>query len=321
MPWDTLPARARALAQASLGSVRTCSALRGGQHATFRLEGGRSGVLKVRPPDRATWRREVEALALFASELSVPEVLAADADEEGAYLLMSLLPGEPLSRWLDEAGFPLEQAFLEGAAMAGRVHAVASRLTTSSQRWTDDILVAYGLGTAAFFERYEARISAASARLGLERTARILRVVRASLPRLDGLDHAVQLVHGDFQPKNLLFDAGGHLTGVIDWELARRAPRLNDLAMLMRFAGTDDLELRMVEAYGPGDRLPSEVPAAARCYELVKVTVGLTTPEPDGPDVPAWIAFVDGCLDFFERGDAGPVRLAATHLREIPASS
>jgi aminoglycoside phosphotransferase (APT) family kinase protein len=52
---------------------------------------------------------------------------------------------------------------------------------------------------------------------------------------LDEVDRAC-LVHGDFNPKNLLVDpATGELTGLLDWEFAHAGAPLTDLGNLLRF--------------------------------------------------------------------------------------
>ena len=52
---------------------------------------------------------------------------------------------------------------------------------------------------------------------------------------LDGVARAC-LVHGDFNPKNLLVDAGtGAVTGLVDWEFAHAGLPVSDLGNLLRF--------------------------------------------------------------------------------------
>jgi aminoglycoside phosphotransferase (APT) family kinase protein len=80
------------------------------------------------------------------------------------------------------------------------------------------------------------------------------------------------LIHGDFQPKNLLFDADGCLAAVIDWELARIAPPLCDVATLVRFTPDDASEAAVLRASLPG---LSDGAASARCYDLIRISLGL----------------------------------------------
>src|SRR5690606_27830553 len=55
--------------------------------------------------------------------------------------------------------------------------------------------------------------------------------LRASMPA----DEPVGLVHGDFQPGNILYDRGA-ATGVIDWDLAAIGPQGIDVGWLMMIA-------------------------------------------------------------------------------------
>lgn len=46
----------------------------------------------------------------------------------------------------------------------------------------------------------------------------------------------VQLLHGDFHDRNLFFDQGGQVTGIIDWELAKVGPRAWEIVRTLDYA-------------------------------------------------------------------------------------
>jgi hypothetical protein len=93
------------------------------------------------------------------------------------------------------------------------------------------------------------------------RTARLLERVHAA-----GADHPVMtgddLVHLDYHPQNVLVDDRGRITGVVDWDGARRGDRHFDLVTL-RFT----LAGRAPHLLGPVDRrLAGLEPRLRRAY-------------------------------------------------------
>lgn len=62
--------------------------------------------------------------------------------------------------------------------------------------------------------------------------ARVQKLLHTSTPR----DVPTGLVHGDFQPGNVLFDGQHRLTGVIDWELSHIGAQTLDIGWMMMAA-------------------------------------------------------------------------------------
>jgi aminoglycoside phosphotransferase (APT) family kinase protein len=244
--------------------------------------------------------------------------LGAHVDGDGCYLLTSYVPAQALSRVLADSGFPSSRALSNAARTAGKIHRVARAKKASLPAcFVTDELVELGIGTPSFYESWASKVRAAQQRLGPQRTGAILRAARENLEYIEGIQSTVQLVHGDYQARNLLFGPAGTLEAVIDWELARYAPPLNDVATVLRFSVTDTDEALILESYGDPDALPRETRRAARCYDLVKVAFGVSKHASESTDLPAWLAFIDGCMTFLAGGDADPVRQAAWQLREI----
>jgi aminoglycoside phosphotransferase (APT) family kinase protein len=283
------------------------------------MSGSREAVLKIMPPSlRQAWAREVEALRLFRDEVPLPELLGAHADGDGCYLLTSYVPAQALSRVLADGGFPSSRALCNAARAAASIHRVArAQARYLPSCFVTDELVQLGLGTHSFYEPWASKVRAAELRLGLERIGAILRAVGENLACLEGIESTIQLVHGDYQARNLLFSPAGTLEAVVDWELARYAPPLNDVATLLRFSVTDSDEIPILESYGDPNALPRDSRRGARCYDLIKVAFGVSRHASESTDLPFWLAFIDGCIAFLAEGDASSVRQAAWRLREI----
>ena len=73
--------------------------------------------------------------------------------------------------------------------------------------------------------------SPAGERLGAASRDRLWQVME---PRLTAPTAPARLTHGDFNPSNLLIDAAGEVTGVLDWEFAHAGDPIADVANLLR---------------------------------------------------------------------------------------
>lgn len=246
-----------------LGGARVADARRlsGGfscDNVLVRTDAGGSFVVR-RYPRRNMCAVEAAVLTLAASKVSVPEVVYADG---GGDLL-----GEPLLVTRFESGVPLTAVFAgavqdDGPALArlvgqtlAAVHSLLfdrpgffrdSTLRTNGEPPTHhDDLASY---VAASLGRGGAAVLAAT-----ERSA-VMRLAERWGPFVaHATAGASQLVHSDFNPKNVLMRPGGdgawRVSAVLDWEYAFAGCGLFDLANMLRFPR--DL--------GPGfaDSLPS----------------------------------------------------------------
>lgn len=317
----SLPEAASGFLTRSLGrSWKASSQFFGGQHVVHLIQhGGERVVLKIMPADSCTaWKAESCALRLFADRLPVPQLVDADADESGCYTLTSYVPCLPLSRQLQDRDFPRTRALCEAAGWARIVRDRAAALEASNlSSFRTDSLAKLALGTAAFLPAWEEALGRGVLPLGSGRLEKVMMTARRHISLLDGLERSVQLVHGDFQPRNLLCTGSGSLESIIDWELARFASPLNDIAMLLRFVADDVEEQAVLEEYGKAPHLPECLGQAAALYDLLKVTTAISYAREETPDFPLWLNFVDGCLARLQDSDASALRRAALRLIEF----
>ena len=82
--------------------------------------------------------------------------------------------------------------------------------------------------------RWEATLRKSPSDAWIEAGLRALEQLARTMPG----DRICAVTHGDFQPSNLLFEAG-HLRGIIDWDLAHLGSAGQDLGWLMMFADPD----------------------------------------------------------------------------------
>jgi len=205
-----------------------------GERSVVRIYAGRGAA-------RGPHAVEVDAavLQLVRGLVPVPEVLevrrADAAAGTPALMVTTWLTGERLDDLLPEADEDLVTALgaslaLVLAAMAGMPMLRAGVFADADLRIGS--LPAGGDDLGSWVERHGATgpLSAwsASDRAGLRATAD-----RAQ--SLLDLSSRTCLVHGDFNPKNLLVDRDGAVTGVLDWEFAHAGGPLGDLGNLLRF--------------------------------------------------------------------------------------
>jgi len=74
--------------------------------------------------------------------------------------------------------------------------------------------------------------------LGSEAIRDIQSLVKQEHTRLSAIDEESRLVHGDFNPGNILI-AGGSVTGVLDWEFAHSGSPYADMGNLLRNLGPE----------------------------------------------------------------------------------
>jgi aminoglycoside phosphotransferase (APT) family kinase protein len=180
------------------------------------------GEFVVKRSDRApftTWlSREARILqGLENSTLPIPRCLAFDVDADSTSLLMTLLPGEPLSELLCR-GVSVEmrhELLKQFGQMLSRIHATPPPATVRvSKPWLSRIL-----------EEAQRNLVQGYA----EPDAPPVDHLATALPE----PTAEVLIHGDYTIDNVLVDAG-KITGIIDWGRADSGDRRYDLALATR---------------------------------------------------------------------------------------
>lgn len=146
----------------------------------------------------------------------VPQVLEV-GNQPGpfAYMVSLLARGEEASH------HPRRSEVLERlGALAARIHGVATTGWGSTFDWSQNQLSRCG-SWEEYLERelaLEARLETLATHGGVEDGR--LRRMRARLREIGQLAGAPRLNHGDLRLKNVLADAGGRITALIDWEFA-----------------------------------------------------------------------------------------------------
>jgi aminoglycoside phosphotransferase (APT) family kinase protein len=194
-------------------------------------------VLKLAPPgvrragNTDVFRQAPLLRALRRARLPVPDVPWAGADDAWfgtPFVMMEWLPGSPFFVWQPDARFdrspdavaPLWLQCIDALVQLHRFD--WQRELPDWERPTplhDEIV------------RWDGILAKAPEAAWLDAGQRVRERLLAERPE----SPPPALVHGDYQPGNVLYD-GGRLAGVIDWELASIGSALLDVGWLMMLA-------------------------------------------------------------------------------------
>ncbi|MDT0619499.1 phosphotransferase family protein [Salinisphaera sp. P385] len=194
-------------------------------------------VLRLPPPgvkrrgNTDVYRQAPLLRALHAEGLPVPAVPWAQADEgwfDLPFLIMERLSGHNLLVWDPDPVFPrtvaaMRPLYREAAATLARLHAF------DCQRHLPDWDTPRSLATEIAF--WEPIYQKAPEPAWAQAAAQVRHLLADRIPD----SSPIGLVHGDYQPGNILFNQG-RVTGVIDWELAHIGAQALDLGWMLMIA-------------------------------------------------------------------------------------
>ena len=193
-----------------------------------------SYILKLAPvgvPRRGStdvFRQAVLLRALHAAGLPAPALVWAAEDEAvlgTPFIVMERLPGRVFLSWNSDGALAGDdEAVRELWLQAVRALAGFHRLDWT--RALADWEAPHTLDSE--LKRWHSLLSHAPEPHWLEAGQRVHRTLLATLPP----EGPIGLIHGDYQPGNVLYEQG-RLTGVIDWDLAGIGPQGTDIGWLL----------------------------------------------------------------------------------------
>lgn len=298
-----------------VGRSRHLIRIPGGQHSTYRVVGQRSAIVKVFPADNVGFHVERRTLQLLAGRRGIPRLYASGKDASSAFLLVSYIARQSVAHAFSNAGFPRARALANASAELARIHALLRGLSVRQQRsFPVDPLAKISTSATGFMDAFASAAINAERFFGARRLREVVKVVHQHAPLLVQEHGHRQVIHGDYQPRNVLADQDGRIRGVVDWELARQATPLCDIAMLLRYCDSVRAEREVLRAYSGLSLSANEARLAARCYDLAKVTLGMSRAPAWHPEARTWIQYIDGCLDYVRHGSTARIRRAALEL-------
>ena len=203
----------------------------------------------VRRGNTDVYRQAPLLRALRKSGLPVPEIPWASPDEDQLgtpFLVMERMPGRVFLVWEPHESFSrapaqLREIWLQAAALLARVHTVDWQQTLPDWEKPQPLSEEIGRWTKILRHAEDPDWLAAGTRLGT-----LLASCRPD-------EAPVGLVHGDFQPGNILY-ANGRAGGLVDWELAAIGAQGLDLGWMLMMIDA--------EAWHPGWRPVAPISAS-----------------------------------------------------------
>lgn len=217
------------------------------------VEGTQLAIKRARGPVYATWLEQEHRALLALAERALPipvavglhSIPASEGHECEAWLVMSRLPGEPLTDVLGRTTDIAAQAewYRQLGAITARIHSEAIPATLrpdDPRRWLERVLERARQAPGRWVQQLVSRFD------------------RDRLPEMPET-----LIHGDLTIDNVLADGEG-LTGVIDWGGAGPGDPRYDITLALSPPDERRLDATVVSAFleGYGSHgLPSELRA------------------------------------------------------------
>jgi aminoglycoside phosphotransferase (APT) family kinase protein len=212
----------------------------------------------------------------------VAEVVAADESGPEPVLLSRFVPGRPVSEILDPSD-ATELARSVGAALAG----IGSVSFDSPGFFTDGSLVPGPPGAEpisgldSYVDRCLEKGNAAGHLTDAEQGA-LRQAAAEATPELAGLAGSRRLVHGDYNPKNLLAvrrEGRWEVAAVLDWEYAFSSSPLFDIGNMLRDPRPAGFEEAFLAGYlDNGGDLPENWRRLSQALDLYSLADFLTRP-------------------------------------------
>lgn len=228
------------------------------RNTLIRTTAGERFVLRqyLQPAGSHAGAIEAALLARLSGRVPVAEVVAADLDGTvtgGPTLLCRFVPGVLLRTALADS---TTSAASLGRCVGQTLAAVGALTFDGPGAFADASLRTSAAELPAVLPEFVARClstgPAASVVSPAEQAA-IMRLAEAAQTYVDVVPDASQLVHSDFNPKNLLVrDNGGNWTvaAILDWEFAFSGSPLVDIGNMLRFP--EDLPSGFGAAFATG---------------------------------------------------------------------
>lgn len=197
-------------------------------------------VVRVYSTDGATADRECDLLKFLASApILTPRVLARFQVQDHPVAILEFIDGITLEDRLLRAERSAHSLYLEIGAQLAKIHSVTFSETgfLGPQLKIGHEYDEFSEFIRRFIERTLSMLLTRPDRLSLELNHRLQRLVDDAWALVSETEPRRQLVHCDFNPKNLLVSAEppAALLAVIDWEFCLSGNGLADLGNFFRF--------------------------------------------------------------------------------------
>ena len=267
-----------------LSSVELLAA--GKSNTNYKLILGDSQRFVLRLYSHGDAQREVYVMGLARDLVPVPQELHRGE----AWSVFSFMEGESLERLPQHSG------------AAAEALAKISSIVFQEPGWidSDGSVSPFPFGGVRGFIAESLDKAGVRAWIGEESVVRIEQIVKVESGRLEELESDRRLVHGDFNPTNILID-DGVVSGVLDWEYCHSGTPYMDIGNLLRYTPAEYHGQIQSGLESGGMRLPNDWAERAQLVDLTSHLEFLTSSRSD--------CFKQQCADrvhgFIERFSGG----------------
>ena len=267
-----------------LSSVELLAAGKSNTNYKLILGDGQRFVLRLYSHGDA--QREVYVMGLARDVVPVPQVLQRGE----AWSVFSFMEGESLERLPQHSG------------AAAEALARISSIVFQEPGWIDSngSVSPFPFGGVRGFIAESLDKADVRAWIGEESVVRIEQIIKVESGRLEELESDRRLVHGDFNPTNILIDDGA-VSGVLDWEYCHSGTPYMDIGNLLRHTPAEYHGQIKAGLEAGGMAVPSDWIERAQLVDLTSHLEFLTSSRSD--------CFKQQCADrvhgFIERFSGG----------------
>lgn len=248
----------------TLKAVELCTA--GKSNTNFKLTLSDGSVYILRLYDNSTPEQDAYIFKLVKDVVPVPELLAQGSQ----WAILSFLPG----RLLVDTPDCMEQAATALARLG------ACQFDAPGQLQTDGSITPFDFGGLSGYIVQQLRHPEVQSWLGLGGLKRLQHLLAQEANRLQELDAATRLVHGDFNPTNILIQ-DGQVSGVLDWDYCHSGTPYMDIGNLLRHTPLNQhLQIKAGLERG-GMKLPPDWQRRAELVDLTSQLEFLTSSRSD----------------------------------------
>ncbi len=240
-------------------------------------------VLRIYSKQNTSIEMERNILKMLEERIQVPKVLYSDSSCAGLqhpFIILSWMEGVQLSEYMQNGK---NQDIASLAAEVGGTLAKIHHIHFPDGGFFDDSLnieETVKLDKNSFMEFIEESLVTGYGckHLGKDTCEEILTFAREHASLLDCLREQDCLVHGDFNPLNILVDTQKHgctISAVLDWEYAFSGSPLFDIGNFLRYERIEDSNsiLPFITAYQKnGGNLPEKWLQQAKLLDLIALS-------------------------------------------------
>lgn len=248
----------------TIHAVELCTAGKSNTNFKLTLSDGSIYILRLyanRKPERDAYIFE------FVKDIvPVPEILA----QGSKWAILSFLPGKLL---VDTPEY-VDQAATALARLA------ALQFNAPGQLQTDGAIMPFAFGGLSGYISQQLNHPAVQHWLSPDMLKQLQHLLAQESSRLQELDAATCLVHGDFNPTNILIE-NGQVSGVLDWDYCHSGTTYMDIGNLLRHTPINQHQQIKAGLERGGMTLPPDWQRRAELVDLTSQLEFLTSSRSD----------------------------------------